>query len=301
MENETASTSPPLLVPRLLWGGEGSGSLYKVPFHTFGTAKRRFLRLKPYESHHIDGGQTSPSWVDVALVEDFTEDFANQTQHRIVKASRPLAFIWNDQKLSSAAPSSPLKKLAAAATFRDSNNSNDRELLLGDIIQFIGGKRTVAFRAYIAKNGTWSIPHESQCFSLVTVQRTFDFFVRKNDAGGNSEDDTKLATLWKDSIQMLLDNVRRWERNGLVVPQQTQRMISFPMTRPQWDSNSHRGAIFEAARSRDIGTLRWYFENGCPVDIMDAASGDTVLIIACRLGHLDVARFALIDYHGKLP
>ena len=293
--NGSEMTSNTLFVPSLLWGGEESGSLYKVPFHTFGTAKRRYLRLKPYESNHPD----ATAWVDVALVDDPTLDFATQKQ-RIVKASSPLAFFWNDPKLSFAGPSSPLKKLASPATARDSTNSNDRELLLEDIIQFIDGKQTAAFKAYIAKNGTWSVPHETNCFSLVTAQRSFDFFVRKNDTGGNTamrggEDDAMLATAWKKAIQMLLDNVHRWQRYGLVVPQQQRRMSSLPSS-----SATKSGTIFEAARCRDISSLRWYFDNGCSVDMMDDASGDTVLMIACRLGHLDVARFALIEYHGKL-
>jgi hypothetical protein len=290
------ATAPPLLVPRLLWGCEESNSLYKVPFHTFGTAKRRYLRLKPYESNHDDGRSSSPSWIDVALIDDPTLDFVTQN-HCIVKASSPLAFIWNDSIFSFAGPTSPLKKLAAAATTRD-RNSIDRELLLEDIIQFIEGKRTAAFKAFVAKNGSWSVPHESQCFSLVTVQRSFDFFVRKNDVGGETamrsgEDDAKLATSWKSAIRMLLDNVSGWSRNGLVVPQQQQRMSFLP-------SITHSDSIFEAAKSQDIGTLRRYFESGCPVDLMDAASGDTVLIIACRLGHTDVARLAVTEYHGKL-
>ncbi len=289
-------TTPPLLVPRLLWGCEESNSLYKVPFHTFGTAKRRYLRLKPYESNPGDRWSTSPSWVDVALIDDPTLNFSAQN-HCIVKASSPLAFVWNDPKLSFASSPSPLKKLAAAATTRD-RNSIDRELLLDDIIQFIDGKRTAAFKAFVAKNGNSTVPHESQCFSLITLQRSFDFFVRKNDVGGNTamrsgEDDAKLATSWKSAIRMLLDNVCILRRNGLEAPQQQQRMLSLP-------AKTYRDAMFEAAKSQDIGTLRWYFESGCPVDLMDAASGDTVLIIACRLGHLDVARLAVTEYHGKL-
>lgn len=306
MENDMTSKIPPLLVPRLLWGGEDSGSLYKVPFHTFGSAKRRFLRLKPYESNHREDGSTSsPSWVDVEVIENPTLDSATQNQG-IFKASSPLAFVWSDPKLSFVGRSSPLKKFAAAATTRESNKIHENELLLEDIIQIICGKRTAAFKTYIAKNGNWSVPNDSDCFSLLTAQRTFDFFVRKNEAGGNyimqgSNDNAEIATAWIDAIQILLVNVHRWRREGLVVPQQQRgKMLSLPMINSQWNSDSHQGAIFQAAKIRDIGTLRWYFENGCPVDSMDAASGDTVLMIACRLGHLDVARLALIEHHGKL-
>lgn len=296
----SVSSRPPLHVPRLLWGGEERGSLFKVPFHTYVTAKRRYLRLKPYEGSDSDGGSSPPCWINVSLVDNLSLDLINQ-KVCIVKASSPLALVWNDPRLSPVSSLSPLKKMAS----RDTNSNNDRELLLEDIIQFVDGKRTAAFKAYIAKNGNWSVPHESQCFSLVTVKRTFDFFVRKNDVGATNnaihgcEEDANMATVWKDAIQMLLDSVHRWDRNGSQQRQQ-QQISSLPKTRHLWDSTFHRATLFDAAKCRDIGTLKWYFDNGCPVDLMDAASGDTVLMIACRLGHLDVAQLALLEYQGEL-
>ena len=47
--------------------------------------------------------------------------------------------------------------------------------------------------------------------------------------------------------------------------------------------------LFKAAKVSDLGTLRWYLDNGCPGDFMDE-NGDTILIVACRLGLFDVAR-----------
>ena len=116
---------PPLSVPSLLWGGgrvgggggvhddnddnndivvdyDGGGrnkrSLFKVPFHSFSsTAKRRFLRIKPYiaimnnDNDYDDDVQsslpTSSSWIEIAL-----------DGNRIVKAANPLAFVWDEPK-----------------------------------------------------------------------------------------------------------------------------------------------------------------------------------------------------------
>lgn len=47
----------------------------------------------------------------------------------------------------------------------------------------------------------------------------------------------------------------------------------------------------------DITTLRWFFENGCDVDFQDD-NGNTVLMFAARLNHLDVARMCLLDYNA---
>ena len=41
------------------------------------------------------------------------------------------------------------------------------------------------------------------------------------------------------------------------------------------------------------------WDHGCPIDYQDDSSGDTVLIVACRLGLLEVARLALLGYNGK--
>eukprot|EP00985_Skeletonema_marinoi_P010141 scaffold4781_cov141-Skeletonema_marinoi.AAC.6 len=52
--------------------------------------------------------------------------------------------------------------------------------------------------------------------------------------------------------------------------------------------------VSDAVRNGDLKTLRWFFDRGCPTDLALNQNGDTALLIACRLGLLDVARLALL-------
>lgn len=295
----SSSSNPPLLVPSLLWGGGGDdlgGSLYKVPLHTFGHAKKRYLRLKPY-NNLSNCDSTSSSWVEVALVDVDTD--TTTKKYCVVKAAYPLALVWDDPKssplenpdnTSNSLISSPFKKKA----------TDVNEIQLNDTVQVVGGNRTDPFQAFIAKNGNWSIPHESCCFSLISAKRSVDFYVL-SAAGNGDGRDAKMSTVWRESLQILLDNFHRKQSNSQHQGGGGSMASSSSMVRtPQrWNPKLHSEALFEAVRGGDIGSLRYFLDHGCPVDYQDDLSGDTVLIVACRLGLLDVARLALLGYNGK--
>ena len=366
---------PPLSVPSLLWGGgrvgggggvhddnddnndivvdyDGGGrnkrSLFKVPFHSFSsTAKRRFLRIKPYiaimnnDNDYDDDVQsslpTSSSWIEIAL-----------DGNRIVKAANPLAFVWDEPKsiptlslvsssssnnnsnrqneaesstLMSSLLSSPLFKRMVMTNNADTANcstsvAGDRdqhELLVEDMTGIMVGPNTAAFHSYIAKNGTWSIPQiEDCCFSLLSNRRTIDFFVRGVD--GDENEDIKVATAWKEALRTLLVNYDNHRRElQRVELEQRQRQFASPhisrsmpiLTRTNdlvasWDPPLHASKLFEAVRCHDLDTLRYYLDTlRCPIDYMDPTTGDTILLLACRLGLSDVVRLALLGYHAK--
>ena len=274
-------------MPSILWGGgesEATASLFKVPYHTFGTAKRRYLRLKPAASNDSD----NHPWIEVALVDGQADSSAKK--YYIVKAASPLSLVWDDPKSSatttqgsSSLVSSPFKKRA-----REAN-----EMFIEDIVQIIGGKNTAAFQAFIAKNGSCSVPHESCCFSLVSDKRSVDFYVQS--AGRNIDGgDATLANAWRDSIQTLLDNFSKKQKSA---SQNGIGSISSSV-RVTWDS-IQAPLLFKAAANSDLATLRWFFDHGCPIDFMDKSTGDTVLIVACKLGQFDVARLALLGYDAR--
>ncbi|KAL3764020.1 hypothetical protein ACHAW5_005104 [Stephanodiscus triporus] len=201
--------------------------------------------------------------------------------------------------------------MAAAASSRgedvDDNLSagaEQHELSVEDAIEVVGGARTSAFRAYVARNGTWSIPRdESCCFSLVSERRTIDFYVCSG-VGGDEGDDARTATAWRDALRTLLDECDRRRRDSRRDQRRRGRSASPPpsvsaRTGKRWDPTLHGESLFEAARSRDLVALRQYFDCGCPIDFMDETTGDTVLLVACRLGLEDVARLALLGYHAR--
>jgi ankyrin repeat protein len=63
-----------------------------------------------------------------------------------------------------------------------------------------------------------------------------------------------------------------------------------------WDNRTQqawRQQLFMAVRSGDTPAAVAALDSGCPVDLMEAGTGDTALLAACRGGHLEIARAAL--------
>jgi hypothetical protein len=193
-----------------------------------------------------------------------------------------------------------------------------RELLVEDATEVVGGARTSAFRSYVARNGTWSIPRdENCCFSLVSERRTIDFYVRSSgppggggdnkkagegkELDGGDDEDARVAMRWRDALRAFLDDFDRWRSRGEDTRRRKERGGLDPSSSSSSSSSRCNGdeSPFEAARRRDLVALRQHFDSGCPVDRIDDATGDTVLLVACRLGFADVARLALVEYHGE--
>ena len=62
----------------------------------------------------------------------------------------------------------------------------------------------------------------------------------------------------------------------------------------EWDPNT----VLDAVLHGDIQTLRYYLDHGCPIDLELNQNGDTILLVACRLGLLEIASLALL-YNAK--
>lgn len=271
-----------IYVPSLIWTGNCE-DLYKVPFHTFGKVKKRHLRLKACEPNSVN-------WVDVAIVNNAT---AAASDIEFMKAAYPLALVWGDTirpssaSLSTASPAksaflpSPLKKRV----------KEENEIPLQDIIEITSGNNTAAFQAFVAKNGRSCIPHSSCCFSIVTAKRSVDFFV--SSGGVSSHQDAAMAYGWVDSLQSLLHGFHKKQLANIDMLQSTLQTIRNKGLETQSKE------LFEAASRGDTRKLRYLFDSGMPVDYMDDTSGDTVLILASRLGHYDVCRLALHEYQAK--
>ena len=261
MPKPTSRPHAPFLVPSILWGG--TDGLYKVPFHTFGATKKCYLRLKPAKFYGTK--DSNEPWVEIAVVD---RNGISTNKFHVVKAASPLTLIWGDPKLNS------------------TNKRNGHEMLLEDIVKIVSGIKTDAFRAFIAKNGRTTIPHESCCFSILSSKRSLDLYY--SSAGGNIRGrDSETANLWIKSLQSLLERYQRAQTGIHFI----KRMAK------EWDPVFSK-LLFEATTSGDTETLCWYFDHGCPVDFIDTTTGDTVLLVACRLGLYDVARLALHQYHA---
>lgn len=268
----TQQNQPFLFVPKLIISGECE-NLYKVPFHTFGSIKKRSLRLKPCDHNSLD-------WVDIAVVGTST------SPEQIVKAAVPLALVWGDSRPNSAA-TSPTKSPFLASPFRK-RVEQENEILLQEILEIVHGNSTTAFQAFIAKQGR-AIPHPSCCFSIVTAKRSVDFFI---SSGTSQSRDAELAKAMIDSLKSLMNGYNQRQRASVGLIQTSLETIR------RKDNELKSDELFDAARRSDLGRLRYLLDNGVPVDIMDA-SGDTILILACRLGMFEVCRLALHEYSAK--
>lgn len=206
-----------------------------------------------------DGG----SFVEVAIISNEPKPFKSSNKFSVVRAALPLALVWGDP------------------------NSTQNEILLENIVEVASGIRTDSFWAFVHRAPRSSIPHESCCFSIIGVKRTVDFYVWS--LGKETlANDSHLAASWLTAIQELLGRFRLMQSGS---SKSSVKAIK------RWDPR-HRKVLFKAAVEGDIEMLRWLFEIGCPADYMDHRSGDTVLLVACRLGLVDVAKLALQDYHA---
>lgn len=266
---------PLLLVPSILWRG-GSDSLYKVPFHTFGSTKQRHLRLKQHNDD-LDGG------IDVAI----ERGSSSQQQHEILRASSPLALIWDDPH-NTATPTKNVSTFLPSPFNKRVRGEN--ELLLREVEEVIQGSSSAAFQAFIAKNGRSSIPDSSCCFSIVGSNRSLDFYV--SSSGGVSLD-SAMANAWVSSIKTLLQSFHQVQNEPVGSHHSAVKAIK------HIDSTSRSEELFQAATSGDLSKLRWHLDRGCPIDLMEESTGDTVLIVACRLGLYEVARLALHQYNAR--
>ena len=189
------------------------------------------------------------------------------TKYDMAKAAYPLALIWSDP--NNASDNNATSPLSFARRRRYGNS----ELLLTDICLIASGRSTFAFQAFVTKHAKGEIPPESCCFSVIGKTRTLDFYAN----------DTETASRWKVALQILLQNANEQ-------PHPNSHALE-----KDWNQN----LLFDAARNGDIATLRWCFDRGCPSDYVLSSNGDTCLLVACRLGLLDVARLMLLEYNAR--
>jgi ankyrin repeat protein len=57
--------------------------------------------------------------------------------------------------------------------------------------------------------------------------------------------------------------------------------------------------VLDSVKHGELKTLRHFFDQGCPIDLELNPNRDTALIVACRLGLLDVARLMLLEYGAR--
>lgn len=67
-----------------------------------------------------------------------------------------------------------------------------------------------------------------------------------------------------------------------------------PAKETYWREN-----LFKAARKNDIKEVEKCLNNGCPIDLQEVDTNDTILLIACQKGYMELLQ-KCIDRHGNV-
>lgn len=195
-----------------------------------------------------------------------------------------------------------------------------------EIVDVARGHKTPAFWQQAAHRGLHTLPLPELCFSLIGHQRTLDLaaesvaearawvaslasvvlrthqgqvsgcaplsnrsLLSKNGRPPRGEEE--LSPRWpsnptREDVTLGADDQRvTREIRGLAEEGGSAR------GRPYTPENfrTWRRRLFPAVVKGDIGAVVALFEQGCPVDLVEAGTGDTALLLACRLGDIGIA------------
>ena len=263
------------IVSKKLWDG---GVLHKVPFHTGGSLQERFVRLKRPSHHERDEG------VGIKVAVSDEDGICCGTTY----VANPMMLVWR----------APLSSSRG-------RKARWKELRLSSIRGIKEGHQTSAFWAHATKNGPKSLPHGSLCFSIVGGERSIDFCAE------HAHD----AALWRRSLVELLEQVEvptfrsiqrppyihgtsPHENNNMrtFISQQSIAKTNVPMrhrSKQNWNDEVNLKPLFMAVRQGSVEFVGRCLHEGCPIDVLEDETGDTILIAACRMGREKIVQLAL--------
>ena len=289
------------IIPQILWEG---GVLRKIPFHNgTGTARLadRFVRIQ-----RKGRNAASSSCVRVAIV---SSDglLCSSSEY----AWFPLTFAWREATWDKAGG-------------EVIHHGAWREIPFSNVLDIKSGFQTRTFWARAAKSGSNELPPSSNCFSLLCRDRTIDFCAK-------SVEDAKV---WCKALCEVLEQIKSSasiysdQHQGLQLQKKNNHHSSFgnpiwnghtfnPLpvsiqstneerlysvrghlggksSRTKWQCEKIIKPLFMAVRQGNVGIVRDFLINGCPVDIAeDKHSGDTIIIVACQYDKRNIVKLAL--------
>ncbi|KDO33703.1 hypothetical protein SPRG_19312 [Saprolegnia parasitica CBS 223.65] len=159
-------------------------------------------------------------------------------------------------------------------------------IALHDVLEVKTGIKTQAFRrqhAQSSKGNTFF--HDDACFSLVSASRSLDL------AAASKEE----AQVWVHCLRKLLQH----ETSGAAVASATLSELKTSALSPRdlgkkkSDHTTWLHCLFDAAKRNDVSEIARFLLDGCPVDLLEAESGDTILFLACRSGNVPLLELCL--------
>ncbi|KAH7479836.1 Protein VAPYRIN [Phytophthora ramorum] len=220
----------------------------------------------PYHSHNMIG-------------------YANGLRRQWVAVRRAtdpphLQITWGDPTLSGSAERKSLRSLDLA--------------LVAEIRE---GNTTAAFAAQTESN---IVKEKDKCFSLVTRARTLDLVAASKEE----------ARIWINNLRELLfaseksvdasllsaRTIEAYKQSALSPREQedSSGMKATPAVAPTKRMvAAWRNRIFNLARHDKVDDVMECLEDGCPIDLLESGSGDTLLMLACRLGNAELVELCL--------
>ncbi|KAF4146407.1 Formin Homology 2 Domain [Phytophthora infestans] len=216
----------------------------------------------PYHTHNMVGRSTGPrrQWVAVRRATD--------PPH--------LQITWGD-------PTSAERK-------------NFRSVDLALVTEIREGHSTAAFAAQTESN---VVKEKEKCFSLVMRARTLDLVAASKEEAqiwvNNLRDLLFPAESSMDASVLSARTIESFKQSALssrgeeykssgkpTATAPTKRMIA------AW-----RNRIFNLARNDRLDDILESLEDGCPIDLLEGGTGDTLLMLACRLGNAELVELCL--------
>ncbi|OQR94427.1 hypothetical protein THRCLA_08171 [Thraustotheca clavata] len=156
-----------------------------------------------------------------------------------------------------------------------------------DIVEVKTGIKTQAFRRqHAASSKTNTFFHEDSCFSLISASRSLDLAATSKDE----------AQLWVTCLRKML------QQESASSSMATKSMTDFkvaattprdPAPRVKNDHTTWLKQLFAAAKQNKLSEIANYLMEGCPVDLLEPETGDTILFLACRHGNVPLLELCL--------
>lgn len=181
----------------------------------------------------------------------------------------------------------------AAPTATEKKRSESRSLLLSLVIDVTEGHATKAFEFHKASN---VVKESSKCFSLIAKNRTLDLVAASKEE----------ATLWVSSLREIvspstsqssetvsLQSARTIQDYRQVALSSRQETRAENPTKKKQQLAVWKNKLFELARRNQLDAIAACLHDGCPVDLLEVGTGDTLLIAACREGNAPLVQLCL--------
>uniref|UniRef100_K3WRK8 C2 domain-containing protein n=1 Tax=Globisporangium ultimum (strain ATCC 200006 / CBS 805.95 / DAOM BR144) TaxID=431595 RepID=K3WRK8_GLOUD len=196
------------------------------------------------------------------------------------------------------------------ASSKDKKSLRSLELALVTDVREGHGTKAFERQAQLSSSSS-VVQSKEKCFSLVSPARTLDLvasckeearllvsalrellFYESSDASTCSES----ARIMNDYRNSALS-----PRSSMATLCSSQEDATIKYARSTTTNSSNnkaklvtwRSTVFNLARRNRIDEILAYLHDGCPIDLLEPGDGDTILMIACRLGHVQLVELCL--------